>query len=137
MRNQIYILSEISRFEETQERQCAYIDVGKTIATSYENNEKEFEQGIKNSASKYIEKIIQGKISEDKTRIVFCNIGILLEKDFRLNVSNFLLEFAKEYNVFLIWPNDAGKIIDGKTLVWNVENPRDKIEFDEGVLLKA
>ena len=55
-----------------------------------------------------------------------------MEKDFSLDVPKFLLEYAKDYQVFIM--QGSFILIDGTKLVWNVENPNNEIEFNRGVV---
>ena len=129
MRNKIY-LSKI--IPDSQYEQYIFIDIGKILSTSYKEKSKVFLQESKFDAHCFFRSLLQAAFTEDKTRIVFSNIGILLEKDFALDVPRFLLEFAKDYQVFVL--QEDFRIEGGNTLVWNVENPKDKIEFSQGVL---
>jgi hypothetical protein len=45
-----------------------------------------------------------------------------LEKDFSLDVPKFLLEYAKDYQVFIL--QGPFKIIDGNKIFWNIEKPQ-------------
>lgn len=67
----------------------------------------------------YFRQIIDSVIEPSKTRLVFTNLGILLEKDFSLDVPKFLLEYAKDYQVFVL--QGPFNLIDGNKLFWNVE----------------
>ena len=129
MRNKIYVTKEIP---QEQQEQCCFIDIGKILANAYKNAPEEFAKESKFDAFYYFRRIIDGIIEPSKTRIVFTNLGILLEKDFSLDVPKFLLEYAKDYQVFVL--QGPFNIIDGTKLVWNVENPSNKIEFNKGVV---
>ena len=72
------------------------------------------------------------RIDAHVTRLAFSNIGILLESQFSLDVAKFLLEFAKDYHVFVL--NGDFKVVDGCRLVWNVDEPESEIEFGQGIL---
>ena len=115
-----------------QQEQCCSIDVGKVLSNAYKTNLVEFTKESKFDSFYYFRQILDGIIEPCKTRIVFSNLGILLEKDFSLDVSKFLLEYAKDYQVFIL--QGPFNIIDGNKLVWNVENPNNKIEFNQGVV---
>ncbi len=115
-----------------QQEQCCSIDVGKVLSNTYKNNPEEFTKESKFDSFYYFRQILDGIIEPNKTRIVFTNLGILLEKDFSLDVPKFLLEYAKDYQVFIL--QGPFNIIDGNKLVWNVENPNNKIEFNQGVV---
>lgn len=129
MRNKIYLTKDIPT---SQQDQCCTIDIGKALANAYKNNPSTFEKEAKFDAFYYFRQIVDSVIEPCKTRIVFSNLGILLEKDFSLDVSKFLLEYAKDYQVFIL--QGPFNIIDGNKLVWNVENPNNKIEFNRGVV---
>lgn len=115
-----------------QQDQCCTIDVGKVLANEYKKNPSDFEKESKFDAFCYFRQIIDSVIDAGKTRIVFTNLGILLEKDFSLDVPKFLLEYAKDYQVFVL--KGPFNIIDGNRLVWNVVKPECKIEFSQGVI---
>ena len=129
MRNKIYVTKEVP---SSQQDQCCTIDVGKLLANEYKNRPFDFEKEAKFDVFCYFRRIIDRTIESNKTRIVFSNLGILLEKDFSLDVSKFLLEYAKDYQVFVL--QGPFNFIDGNKLVWNVENPNNKIEFNRGVV---
>lgn len=129
MRNKIYITKAVPL---SQQEQCCSIDVGKVLANAYKANPSKFEKEAKFDAYSFFRQIINSIIEPSKTRIVFSNLGILLEKEFELDVTKFLLEYAKDYQVFVI--QGPFNFIDGNKLVWNVENPDNKIEFNPGVL---
>lgn len=129
MRNKIYVTKGVPF---SQQDQCCTIDVGKLLANEYKKNPSDFEKEAKFDASYYFRRIIDSTIESNKTRIVFSNLGILLEKDFSLDVSKFLLEYAKDYQVFVM--QGPFYLIDGNKLVWNVEKPNNKIEFNRGVV---
>lgn len=129
MRNKIYVTTKMPH---EQQEQCCYIDVGKILPTVYKTNPEEFKNESQFDSFCYFRKIVDSHITSDKTRIVFSNFGILLEKDFALDVPRFFLEYAKDYQVFIL--QESLIIIDGTALVWNVENPHDKIEFMPGIL---
>lgn len=129
MRNKIYVTKEVP---SSQQEQCCTIDVGKLLANEYKMNPSIFEKEAKFDAFYYFRQIVDSVIEPCKTRIVFSNLGILLEKDFSLDVSKFLLEYAKDYQVFIL--QRPFNIIDGNQLVWNVENPNNKIEFNRDVV---
>lgn len=129
MRNKIYITKDVPL---SQQEQCCTIDVGKVLANAYKADPKGFEKEAKFDAYYLFRQLISNVIEPTKTRIVFSNLGILLEKDFELDVSKFLLEYAKDYQVFVI--QGPFNFVDGNKLVWNVENPNNKIEFNQGVL---
>ncbi len=129
MRNKIYITKDVPL---SQQEQCCTIDVGKVLANAYKADPKGFERESKLDAYYLFRQLISNVIEPTKTRIVFSNLGILLEKDFELDVSKFLLEYAKDYQVFVI--QGPFNFVDGNKLVWNVENPNNKIEFNQGVL---
>ncbi len=129
MRNKIYITKDVPL---SQQDQCCSIDVGKVLANAYKANPVMFEKDAKFDAYYLFRQIIDNVIEPSKTRIVFSNLGILLEKDFALDVAKFLLEYAKDYQVFVI--QGPFNFVDGNKLIWNVENPNNKIEFNQGVL---
>lgn len=129
MRNKIYVTKEMPL---EQQEQCCFVDVGKVLSNAYKNAPVEFAKESKFDAFYYFRRIIDSFIEASKTRIVFSNLGILLEKDFALDVSKFLLEYAKDYQIFIL--QDPFNIVDGNKLVWNIDNPLDKIEFRQGVL---
>lgn len=129
MRNKIYVTKEMPH---EQQDQCCIIDVGKVLANEYKKNPSDFEKESKFDAFCYFRQIIDSVIDAGKTRIVFSNLGILLEKDFSLDVPKFLLEYAKDYQVFVL--QGPFNIIDGNRLVWNVVKPECKIEFSQGVI---
>lgn len=129
MRNKIYITKEMPH---EQQEQCCSIDVGKVLSNAYKNNPAEFTKKSKFDSFYYFRQILDGFLEPSKTRIVFTNLGILLETDFSLDVPKFLLEYAKDYQVFIL--QGPFNIIDGTKLVWNVENPNNKIEFNQGVV---
>ena len=129
MRNKIYVTKEMPH---EQQEHCCNIDVGKVIANDYKNNPMVFEKESKFDAFYYFRQIIDSVIESSKTRIVFSNLGILLEKDFSLDVPKFLLEYAKDYQVFIL--QGPFNIVDGNKLVWNIDKPENKIEFSQGVI---
>ena len=115
-----------------QQDQCCTIDVGKVLANEYKKNPSDFEKESKFDAFYYFRQIIDSVIESSKTRIVFKNLGILLEKDFSLDVPKFLVEYAKDYQVFVL--QGTFNLIDGNKLYWNVDKPESKIEFTQGVI---
>lgn len=129
MRNKIYVTTEIP---QSQLDQCCTIDVGKILSNAYKNNPNDFKEQVDFDSFYYFRQILDSMITPDKTRIVFLNIGILLEKDFALDVSRFLLEYAKDYQVFIL--QGPFNILDGNKLVWNIDKPENKIEFSQGVI---
>lgn len=129
MRNKIYFTKELP---QSQQDQCCIIDVGKVLAIAYKNNPDEFNEQSDFDAFFYFRQIIDSVIEPNKTRIVFSNLGILLEKDFSLDVPKFLLEYAKDYQVFVL--QGPFNLIDGNKLFWNVDKPESKIEFSQGVI---
>lgn len=129
MRNKIYVTKAMPL---SQQDQCCTIDVGKVLANEYKKNPSDFEKESKFDAFCYFRQIIDSVIEACKTRIVFTNLGILLEKNFSLDVPKFLLEYAKDYQVFVL--QGPFNIIDGNRLVWNVVKPECKIEFSQGVI---
>jgi len=129
MRNKIYVTKEMP---QEQQDQCCSIDVGKVLANEYKKNPLDFEKESKFDAFYYFRQIIDSVIEPSKTRIVFTNLGILLEKDFSLDVPKFLLEYAKDYQVFVL--QGPFNLIDGNKLFWNIERPESKIEFSKGVI---
>lgn len=129
MRNKIYIIKNIP---SPQKEQYCVIDIGKVLANEYNKNPEIFEIESKFDAYSYFRKIISSLIEPKKNELVFTNIGILLEKDFSLDVSNFLLAYTKDYSLFI--SQDSLKIKAGKQIVWNVENPYNVIEFNDGIL---
>lgn len=102
------------------------------MANAYKNNPDEFNEQSDFDAFFYFRQIIDSVIEPNKTRIVFSNLGILLEKDFSLDVPKFLLEYAKDYQVFVL--QGPFNLIDGNKLFWNVDKPESKIEFSQGVI---
>lgn len=129
MRNKIYVTKGMPH---EQQDQCCTIDVGKVLANEYKKNPSDFEKESKFDAFCYFRQIIDSVIEPSKTGIVFSNLGILLEKDFALDVPRFFLEYAKDYQVFVL--QGPFNIVDGNKLVWNVDNPENKIEFAQGVI---
>lgn len=129
MRNKIYLTKDVPK---SQQEQCCVIDVGKVLANVYKNNQQEFMAEANLDSFAYFRKIIDSIIKENKTRIVFSNIGILLESEFKLDVPKFFLEYAKDYQVFVV--QGAFNLVDGNKLVWQVENPKYQIEFNQGIL---
>lgn len=129
MRNKIYLTKEVPL---SQDDQCCIIDVGKVLANAYKENMEEFIKESRFDSFYYFRNIIDNKIDASITRIVFSNLGILLEKEFELDVSKFLLEYAKDYQVFVI--QGSFNLVSGNKLYWNVENPESKIEFNQGVI---
>ena len=129
MRNKIYITNEMPH---EQQEQCCYINVGEVLSNAYKNNPVEFTKESKFDSFYYFRQILDGLIEPCKTRIVFTNLGILLEKAFSLDVSKFLLEYAKDYQIFIL--QEPFNIVDGNKLVWNIDKPENKIEFSQGVI---
>ncbi len=129
MRNKIYITKELP---QSQQDQCCIIDVGKVLSTAYEKNPDFFTKESKFDSYTYFRDIINSLINASKTRIVFTNLGILLEEHFTLDVPKFLLEYAKDYQVFIL--QEPFNIVDGNKLVWNIDKPENKIEFSQGVI---
>ena len=129
MRNKIYVTNEMSH---EQQEQCCLIDMGKVLSNAYKANPVEFTKESKFDSFYYFRQILDGLIDNSKTRIVFSNLGILLEKDFALDVPKFLLEYAKDYQVFIL--QGPFNIVDGNKLVWNIDKPENKIEFSQGVI---
>lgn len=115
-----------------QQEQCCLIDMGKVLSNAYKANPVEFTKESKFDSFYYFRQILDGLIDNSKTRIVFSNLGILLEKDFALDVPKFLLEYAKDYQVFIL--QGPFNIVDGNKLVWNIDKPENKIEFSQGVI---
>ena len=129
MRNKIYVTKELP---QSQQDQCCIIDVGKVLSNAYKDDPAEFNEQTNFDSFYYFRQILDSMITPDKTRIVFLNLGILLEKDFALDVSRFLLEYAKDYQVFIL--QGPFNIVDGNKLVWNIDKPENKIEFSQGVI---
>jgi hypothetical protein len=129
MRNKIYITKEMPH---EQQEQCCSIDVGKVLSNAYKNNPVEFTKESEFDSFYYFRQILDGLIAPSKTRIVFSNLGILLEKTFSLDVPKFLLAYAKDYQVFIL--QGPFNIVDGNKLVWNIDKPENKIEFSQGVI---
>lgn len=129
MRNKIYVIAEMSL---SQQEQCCSIDVGKVLANAYKNNPDNFKRESQIDSFYYFRQILNSFITPDKTRIVFSNLGILLEKEFALDVPRFFLEYAKDYQVFIL--QEQFNIVDGNKLVWNIDNPENKIEFAQGII---
>ena len=129
MRNKIYVTKEMPH---EQQDQCCTIDIGKVLANEYKKNPSDFEKESKFDAFYYFRQIIDSVIESSKTRIVFTNLGILLERTFSLDVPKFLLEYAKDYHVFIL--QGPFNIVDGNKLVWNIDKPENKIEFSQGVI---
>ena len=129
MRNKIFIKHNISSL--LQESSCL-IDVGKILSDSYCNNSESFIREAEFDAFCYFRKIIDLIIPVGINSVCFSNIGILLEKCFSLDVSKFFLEYAKHYQVYIAQENLF--IENETTLYWNIENPKDKIVFAQGVL---
>ena len=129
MRNKIYVTKKMPL---EQQEQCCFVDVGKVLSNAYKNAPVEFAKESKIDAFYYFRRIIDSFIEASKTRIVFSNLGILLEKDFSLDVPKFLLEYAKDYQVFIL--QGPFNIVDGNKLVWNIDKPENKIEFSQGVI---
>lgn len=129
MRNKIYVTKELP---SSQQDQCCTIDIGKVLANEYKKNPSDFEKESKFDAFYYFRQIIDSVIESSKTRIVFTNLGILLEKTFSLDVPKFLLEYAKDYQFFIL--QGPFNIVDGNKLVWNIDKPENKIEFSQGVI---
>lgn len=129
MRNKIHITSEMPL---SQEEQCCSIDVGKALACAYRNNPENFKRESRFDSFCYFRQILDSSIAPDKTRIVFSNFGILLEKYFALDVPRFFLEYAKDYQVFIL--QETFNIVDGNKIVWSIDNPENKIEFAQGVI---
>ena len=129
MRNKIYVTEKMPL---EQQEQCCFVDVGKVLSSAYKNAPVEFAKESKIDAFYYFRRIIDSFIEASKTRIVFSNLGILLEKDFALDVPKFLLEYAKDYQVFIL--QGPFNIVDGNKLVWNIDKPENKIEFSQGVI---
>ena len=129
MRNKIYLTKKMPL---EQQEQCCFVDVGKVLSSAYKNAPVEFAKESKIDAFYYFRRIIDSFIEASKTRIVFSNLGILLEKDFALDVPKFLLEYAKDYQVFIL--QGPFNIVDGNKLVWNIDKPENKIEFSQGVI---
>lgn len=130
MRNKLYILKK-HPYSQGHEQQCAYLNMGKILANAYV---KDFENFVRESSFdsfSYFTQIVRDSILGDKTHLLISNFGILCEKSFSLDVAKLFLELAKDYQVFLLW---TGKIENDSTLLWNVESPKNKIEFDQGVL---
>ena len=124
MRNKIYVTNEMPH---EQQEQCCNIDVGKVIANDYKNNPMVFEKESKFDAFYYFRQIIDSIIEPNNTRIVFTNWGILLEKDFSLDVPKFLLEYAKDYQVFIL--QGPFKIIDGNKIFFYCKSYNKKSEL--------
>lgn len=124
MRNKIYVTNEMPH---EQQEQCCNIDVGKVIANDYKNNPMVFEKESKFDAFYYFRQIIDSIIEPNNTRIVFTNWGILLEKDFSLDVPKFLLEYAKDYQVFIL--QGPFKIIDGNKIFFYCKSYNKKIRI--------
>lgn len=129
MRNKIYVIAEMPL---SQQEQCCSIDVGKVLANAYKNNSDNFKRESQIDSFYYFRQILNSFITPDKTRIIFSNLGILLEKEFALDVPRFFLEYAKDYQVFIL--QEQFNIVDGNKLVWNIDNPENKIEFAQGII---
>lgn len=129
MRNKIYVTKQMP-YE--QQDQCCFIDVGKVLSNAYQKNSEAFTKESRFDSFNYFRQILDVAIEPEKTRIVFSNLGILLEKDFSLDVPKFLLEYAKDYQVFIL--QGPFNIVDGNKLVWNIDKPENKIEFSQGVI---
>ena len=129
MRNKIYVTKKMPL---EQQEQCCFVDVGKVLSNAYKNVPVEFAKESKFDSFYYFRRIIDSFIEASKTRIVFSNLGILLEKTFSLDVPKFLLAYAKDYQVFIL--QGPFNIVDGNKLVWNIDKPENKIEFSQGVI---
>lgn len=129
MRNKIHLAKDISYI---QQEECCVIDVGRILAKEAEKDFKKFVTESNFDSFIYFRQILDSFIDYKKKYLVFSNIGILLETHFSLDVPRFLLEYAKDFQVFII--QGIFNYIDRNKLTWNVENPYNVIEFNDGVL---
>lgn len=129
MRNKIYITKDIP---SSQHEQFCTIDVGTVLANAYKSDPKGFEREARFDAYYLFRQLISNVIEPTRKIIVFSNLGIFLEKYFELDVSKFLLEYAKDYQIVVI--QGPFNVVGGNKIVWNIENPNNIIEFDQGVL---
>lgn len=132
MRNKIYFAQEMPL---EQGKQCAFINAGKILSLAYEEDKAKFEKESGFDSASYFREVFDSKITAETTRIVFTNLGMLLEKEFALDVPRFLLEYAKDFQVFVV--DENLRMEDEESLVWNVGNPKDRIEFQKGVVQRA
>ena len=128
MRNKIDILREILDFNEKTSK---IIDVGNILSNAYNQNQSIFLDESRMDSSSFFSKLILEQLSPNTKEIIFCNIGILQEPDFDLNVSKFFLDFATNYRVCIYWPY---QIVDNRKLVFSEEYASAAVVFNPNIL---
>ena len=127
MRNRIYIL----KFLPEENSAFTYLNIGKILSLAYKNNPQEFLNNSTCNSFNYFLNVLSYNIPLNAKNLIIDNFGILCENTFALNISKFLLELAKTYEVILIWKHS---IKNGKSLYWDIDNHQNEIIFSEGVL---
>lgn len=128
MRNKIDILREILDFNEKTSK---IIDVGNILSNAYNQNQSIFLDESRMDSSSFFSKLILEQLSPNTKEIIFCNIGILQEPDFDLNVSKFFLDFATSYRVCIYWPY---QVVDNRKLIFSQEFASEAIVFNPNTL---
>ena len=130
MRNQITLIDNLEYFEN-KGLLFTQINLGELIAKNYVSNPKRFMDEISFDAKCYLRKLVDTALEANLTNILFSNIGILLEKDFGLDVPKFFLDYAKDgYEVYIL---KQFSVISNSQIVWQVESSN-RINFESGVL---
>lgn len=129
MRNRITIISDMSRFNVGQS--VSTIDLGQTLLAVYEKAPQDFIDESCMDAASFFKNIVNDNLASDIKGILFSNIGILQEPDFKLNVPQFLLNFSVNYDVYLYWPY---LVLEGCKLAWDASSATRTINFQPNVL---
>lgn len=107
------------------------IDLGQTLLAVYEKAPQDFIDESCMDAASFFKNIVNDNLASDTKGILFSNIGILQEPDFKLNVPQFLLNFSVNYDVYLYWPY---LVLEGCKLAWDASSATRAIYFQPNVL---
>ncbi len=129
MRNRISIIHNMSGMNVGQS--ISIIDLGQALLAVYEKDPQDFIDESCMDAASFFKNIVNDSLASDTKGILFSNIGILQEPDFKLNVPQFLLNFSVNYDVYLYWPY---LVLEGCKLVWDASSATRTINFQPNVL---
>lgn len=129
MRNRISIIHNMSGMNVGQS--ISTIDLGQALLAVYERDPQDFIDESCMDAASFFKNIVNDNLASDTKGILFSNIGILQEPDFKLNVSQFLLNFSVNYDVYLYWPY---LVLEGSKLAWDASSATRTINFQPNVL---
>jgi hypothetical protein len=124
-------MKSLNSLGDSAPKEFSVINIGDTLAQEYQREPQNFTKEIGFDSFTYFRNIIDNLLPSNCKTIIFNNIGILCEEEFALNVPKFFLDYAKEYEVYILWPYG---IVDKRKLVWMVNSPKNNICFNEGVL---